>query len=100
MPTTPNPEANMPEKPASPRQLNYLKALAGRTGQTFTWPNTSRQASTEIARLKCAHPSTPIERAIEQNDDRPSREAAEDSVAIHGFEVVGYGSTATWSQRS
>jgi hypothetical protein len=86
--------------PPSPRQLNYLKALAQRTGQTFTWPQTRSQASREIARLKRARPSTAAEHAIEQIDDRPAREAAEDASAIHGFEVLGYGSTATWSQRS
>ena len=90
----------MPDKPPSPKQLNYLKALALRTGQTFTWPNTARQASDEIARLKCTPSSTASERAIEQLDDRAAREAAQDAVAIHGCEVVGYGSSATWSQRS
>jgi hypothetical protein len=100
MPTTPHPEADMPDKPPSPKQLNYLKALALRTGQTFTWPNTARQASDEIARLKRTPSSTPGERAIEHLEDRAAREAAQDAVAIHGCEVVGYGSSATWSQRS
>jgi hypothetical protein len=100
MPTTPHPEADMADQPPSPRQLNYLKALAAKTGQTFIWPKTSRQASSEIARLKRTHPSTPAERAVEQIDDRLVREAAEDAVAIHGLEVVGHGSNATWSQRS
>ena len=27
------------------RQLNYLRALANRTGQTFTYPTTRREAS-------------------------------------------------------
>ena len=36
----------MPDKPPSPKQLNYLKALAQRTGQTFTWPNTARRRAT------------------------------------------------------
>jgi hypothetical protein len=100
MPTTPNPEVNMPDKPASPKQLSYLKALAARTGQTFTWPNTSRQASAEIARLERTRRSTRAERAIERLDDRSAREAGEDAVAIHGFEVVGYGSDCRWGQRS
>ena len=90
----------MADKPPSPKQLNYLKALAARTGQTFAWPKTSRQASTEIARLKEAPQSTLAERAVEQSDDRLAREADEDAVAIHGFELIGSGSNATWSQRS
>jgi hypothetical protein len=100
MPTIPHPEASMADTPPSPKQLNYLKALAERTGRTFTWPRTGRQASAEIARLKRTHPSSSVDRAIERLDDRATREAAEDAVAIRGFEVVGYGSTATWSQRS
>ena len=48
----------MDHNPPSPRQLNYLKALANRTGQTFTWPQTSSQASREIARLEGTRPST------------------------------------------
>lgn len=90
----------MEQTPPSARQLNYLKALAQRTGQTFTWPQTSSQASEEIARLRGTRRSTRTERAIERIDDRAGREAAEDAVAVHGFEVVGYGSTASWSQRS
>jgi hypothetical protein len=90
----------MDDNPASPKQLNYLKALAQRTGQTFTWPRTSAQASEEIARLKDTRSSTPAERALERIDNRAAREAAEDAFAVHGFEVLGYGSTATWSQRS
>jgi hypothetical protein len=90
----------MDHNPPSPRQLNYLKALAERTGKTFTWPQTSYQASREIARLKRTPQSTPMELAIEQLDDRTLCEAAEDAAAIHDFEVLGYGSTATWSQRS
>ena len=34
------------------RQLSYLRALANRTGQTFTYPTTSAEASAEIKRLK------------------------------------------------
>jgi hypothetical protein len=100
MPTTPDQEADMADQPPSPKQLNYLKALAARTGQTFTWPKSSRQASLEIARLKHAHRSTPAEKTVERSDDRAAREASEDAFGIHGFEVVGYGSSASWRQRS
>ncbi len=90
----------MAPTPPSPRQLNYLKALAERTGQTFQWPQTSAQASREIQRLKNTRLTTELERAIERFGDRKVIEAAEDAVEVHGFEVEGYGSTATWSQRS
>ena len=51
----------MTPKPPSARQLNYLKALAHRTGQTFTYPKTSRAASREIQRLKTVRPTSRIE---------------------------------------
>jgi len=100
MPTTPDQEDSMAPNPPSPRQLNYLKALAVRTGQTFAWPQTSAQASREIQRLKNTQPSSQVERAIERFGDPPAIEAAQDAAAIQGFEVVGYGSNCTWSQRS
>ena len=34
----------MPYKPTT-RQLSYLRSLANRTGQTFTYPKTRQQAS-------------------------------------------------------
>ena len=90
----------MDRDPPSPRQLNYLKALAQRTGQTFTWPKTSSQARREIARLKETPPSTRTEIALERVDDRASRERAEDAAAVRANEVAGFGSTATWRKRS
>ena len=42
----------MAGNPASSRQLSYLRRLADQTGQTFTYPTTSREASAEIDRLK------------------------------------------------
>lgn len=94
------PTLRMGEQRPTARQLAYLKALAERTGQTFAYPHTSAQASAQIARLKRTAPSTRTERALEQLDDRVARELAQDPSAIHGFEIAGYGSSATWSQRS
>jgi len=51
----------MTPKPPSARQLNYLKALAKRTGQTFTYPTTSSDASREIQRLKTVRPTSHAE---------------------------------------
>ena len=90
----------MPPKPPSAKQVKYLKALAVRSGQTFQWPQTSAQANREIRRLKNTRPSTEAERAIERFGDTHAIEAAQDATAIHEFEVVGYGSNCTWSQRS
>ena len=90
----------MSHRPPTRRQLNHLKALAQRTGQTFPWPDSSAAASREIKRLKNTRPSTEPDRAIERFGDPQAIEPAKDAAAIHAFEVVGYGSTATWSQRS
>jgi hypothetical protein len=100
MPTTPDQEACMPPKPPSRRQLTYLKALAQRAGQTFQWPTSSLAASREIRRLKNTQPSTGLERAIERYGDTQAIESAQDAVAIHSIEIVGHGSSCTWSQRS
>ena len=55
----------MPSKPTT-RQLNYLRWLATRTGQTFTYPKTRQQASEEIDRLKHTRPSSRSEVRIER----------------------------------
>ena len=90
----------MTPTPPSARQLNYLKALANRTGQTFTYPKTSRAASREIQRLKAVRPSSRIERELEQHDlaaEQAAREASCD-VPITRREVEGYGSNCRWSR--
>jgi hypothetical protein len=102
MPTTPHQEASMNPTPPSARQLNYLKALANRTGQTFTYPKTSGHASREIQRLKAVRSSSRVERTLERPDvgaEQRAREANCD-VPVDPSEIHGYGSTATWARRS
>jgi hypothetical protein len=102
MPTTPHQEASMTPKPPSARQLNYLKALANRTGQTFTYPTTSSDASREIQRLKTVRPTSRVELELERLDltaEQAARQANCD-VRVDLSEIEGYGSTATWSKRS
>lgn len=92
----------MTPTPPSARQLNYLKALANRTGQTFTYPKTSSDASREIQRLKTVRPTSRVELELERLDlaaERAARDANCD-VPIRRSEIEGYGSTATWSRRS
>jgi len=92
----------MTPKPPSCRQLNYLKALGNRTGQTFTYPKTSRDASRKIQRLKTARPSSSVELVLERRDlaaEQAAREANCD-VPVDPSEIEGFASTATWSQRS
>ena len=92
----------MTPKPPSARQLNYLKALANRTGQTFTYPRTSRDASREIQRLKAVRPSSRVELELERVDVAAEQAAPEANcdVGVDLSEIEGYGSTATWSRRS
>jgi hypothetical protein len=102
MPTSPHQEASMTPKPPSALQLNYLKALANRTGQTFTFPMTSSDASREIQRLKAVRPTSRVELELERLDLHAEQAAHEANcdVPIHPSEIEGYGSTATWSRRS
>ena len=81
------------------RQLSYLKSLAARTGQSFAWPQTCSQASREIRRLKALPPAQDEPTEFELDAERAAREANGD-VPVQAFEVAGFGSTATWSQRS
>ncbi len=66
----------------------------------FQWPSSSAAASREIQRLKNTRPSTELERAIERFGDTQAIESAQNATEIHGFEIVGHGSTCTWSQRA
>jgi len=91
----------MPNTPPTSKQLAYLRALAERTGQTFATPRTRRGASVAIRRLKAAPPESRLERMIERDEIADAIGAgAEDSVRVTRNEVTGYGSSATWSQRS
>ena len=83
------------------RQLAYLRSLATRTGQTFAYPRTRGEASREIQRLKRAPSSTRTERSIERKDiaDAIAR-GPEDATAVRPDEISGFGSTATWRERS
>lgn len=91
----------MSDKPPTPKQLAFLKALAQRTGQTFATPRTRRDASAEIRRLKATPADSQFERKIERDEIADAiSSGARDSVRVARNEVTGYGSSATWSQRS
>ena len=49
--------SNTTVKPATAKQLRYLRALAQKTGTTFTPPATSREASREITRMRSLTPT-------------------------------------------
>ena len=43
---------NLTVRPATAKQLRYLRSLAQRTGTTFTPPRDSREAGREITRMR------------------------------------------------
>ena len=87
----------MANKP-TPRQLSYLRSLAERTGQTFTYPSTAAEAGREIDRLKAVRPESRAERRIERKQiaDQLATGPA-DSARVREDEISGRGSSATWA---
>jgi hypothetical protein len=99
MPATPTTHRRptVANKP-TPRQLRYLRSLAERTGQTFTYPHTATEAGREIDRLKGVRPESRAERRIERKDiaDQLATGPA-DSARVREDEISGRGSSATWA---
>jgi len=62
------------DQPPTRKQLAYLRALALRTGTTFTLPRSKRQASRQIALLRDRPVSAQLEFAL-------------DAVAVRGGEL-------------
>ena len=81
-----------------PKQLRYLRALAQRTGQTFTYPHTTEAASAEIKRLQSQKPTPAAERHREKRAvARDMATARGDAAQVRPAETTGYGSTAAWA---
>lgn len=88
-------------KAPTAKQLSYLRSLARQTGTTFTYPATVQQASAEIKRLKQVA-GTGFSFA-ELEAEQSARHAYGDvplTCDYQPWETQGYGSTATWSERS
>lgn len=87
----------MPAKP-TPKQMRYLKALAQRTGQTFTLPRTADQASAEIKRLRGVKATPTADRTRELRDVQTAMATERgDAARYEETDVDGHGSTARWS---
>jgi hypothetical protein len=80
------------------RQLQFLKSLADRTGQTFTYPKTSAQASAEIDRLKHTRPESRSDRRYERKLIADQVATGLNNTAVQSDETTGYGSDAVWRQ--
>jgi hypothetical protein len=90
---------SMPSKRPTPKQLAYLRTLAERTGQTFVSPQTRRDASAEIRRLKAAPAESQLVWRIERDEIADAiGTGAQDSARVIRNEVNGYGSNCRWSQ--
>lgn len=79
------------DKPASPKQLTYLRDLAQQTGTSFTLPKSSTEAKAEIDRLLRLKGTSvpPIEDAKSEADPTYAP-------AVRDDEISGYGSSAHW----
>ena len=83
-------------KPPTPRQLSYLKALAVRAGQSFSYPSSFSQASREIRRLKQI--STTGFTFAELRAEHAARTLHDDLLldyppAVRADEISGYGAS-------
>jgi hypothetical protein len=93
-----------PNRPATRKQLKYLRQLADQTGTTFTPSTTVAQASGEIHRLKQLLPASRENRDVQRDDARREKREVQDdlatrpddAVAVKPHETVGYGSNARW----
>jgi hypothetical protein len=99
MPTPHHTELQRAAKQPTRRQLAYLKVLADRAGQTFTYPISREDASRQINRLKRAEPSTRTERRVERKLIADAIATGPlDGTRVRDDELGGYGSSATWAQ--
>ena len=80
------------------KQLAYLRSLAQATGETFTCPHTSAQASAEIRRLRARTPTARGEQRRERKDiARELQQHPQDACRVDlDRETTGYGANATW----
>ena len=84
-------------KKPSAKQLRFLRSLAERCGESFTYPATAAQASAEIERLKAGRRTPRAERRHEVAEVRRAiASRGGDSAAIRPVEVGGYASSAAW----
>jgi hypothetical protein len=83
-------------KPATAKQLRYLRALADSRGCTFAWPSSSAEASAEINRLRKRRRSPGVERRLDQVLVADAMKRPKGADVRADSETVGYGSEAHW----
>ncbi|MGD9734957.1 MAG: hypothetical protein AB7V58_05015 [Solirubrobacterales bacterium] len=78
--------------------MSYLRALAEKTGGSFTYPRTSRQASEEIDRMKGRKATSGSDRRRETRQVRRDMATGRgDGARVRDEELAGYGSDAHWA---
>jgi hypothetical protein len=83
------------------KQLAFLRSLAQRTGETFTYPRTRAEASDEIARMLGRPRSTRVERDLDRREIADAMATRpDDAVRVRDDEVDGHGSSARWAADS
>ena len=98
-----HPQTSHPEgPPPTDRQQRYLRQLALQRGVTFTIPRTRAQASRLIDQLKrrAPEPRADRRREIRAVQDDMARGRGDAARVREDIETIGYGSTATWKERS
>jgi hypothetical protein len=90
-------QASAAQVPApTTKQLLYLRALAGRTGTTFTPPRTREQAGREIERLQCVRFKTRTASHNRREAKDQEHERVVYATAAHPEEIAGQGAAARW----
>ena len=96
-----HPQTSHPDgPPPTPRQQRYLRQLAMQRGVTFVVPRTRAQASRLIDQLKRRAPESRADRRRENDVSQDLSVSSDDAQVREDIEVTGYGSSATWKERS
>jgi hypothetical protein len=91
--TNPQPHSS---RPATPKQLSYLRDLALDRGQSFAYPASADQADREIKRLLKVKRSSRGDRRREARAVSANMQARGGAASIRSHEIGGYGSHAHW----
>ncbi len=87
-----------PTRPATGKQLRYLRWLAEQTGTTFTPPRTVEEASAAIEQMRTRRRSTRSDVTRERKGvSRDMTTRRGDAAHVRSEEISGYGAHATWA---
>jgi hypothetical protein len=81
---------------ATPKQHRLLRELADERGVSFTYPQSSEQASAEIKRLKGLRRMSRSDRHRETRAVREAMARRGGAASVTAAELTGYGSSAGW----